>query len=243
MTTRGSIFTCRQGVNFRLPLTMGDRTSTAPCTPLRSPGSSAMKIPATTKQDAAQGRDPPRRSQESEANPCPPFYPPHSSRHTAREHGGRARRGLTNIGTSNGLLRQYFPPGPTSTPGLPAARSSAVKATKMHLRPGIGMMNQPRGGPGVPAATTDLQRLPQRVSDHAGLLGGGPPAQDPTGEHVNDERDVDKSGQRPHIGEVGHPQLVDSGGRMPAASDQSGCPGAVRSVSVVTVRCFLGPCR
>jgi transposase len=28
-------------------------TSTAPCTPLRSPGSAAMKIPATTKQDAA----------------------------------------------------------------------------------------------------------------------------------------------------------------------------------------------
>jgi hypothetical protein len=28
-------------------------TSTAPCTPLRSPGSAAMKIPATKKQDAA----------------------------------------------------------------------------------------------------------------------------------------------------------------------------------------------
>jgi transposase len=52
-----------------------------------------VKIPATTKQDAAPKANPPRRSPESEAHSCPPFLPPHSSRHPPREHGGHARQG------------------------------------------------------------------------------------------------------------------------------------------------------
>jgi hypothetical protein len=45
----------------------------------------------------------------------------------------------------------------------------------------------------VPPA--DLHGLAEGVADHAGVLGGGhAPAEDAAGEHVDDERDVDKSG-------------------------------------------------
>src|SRR5215217_5068054 len=87
------------------------------------------------------------------------------------------------------------------------------------------MMDQTGGRPVVFVAAADLQRLPQRVSDHAGVFGGGdPPAQDRSGEHVDNECDVDETGQRPHIGEVGHPQLVDPSGSMPATLDQVRVP-------------------
>ena len=62
------------------------------------------------------------------------------------------------------------------------------------------MMDQPCGDPLVLAAAADLQRLPQGVGDHFGVLGGGDsPAEDAAGEHVDDEPDVDEPGQRPHI--------------------------------------------
>jgi hypothetical protein len=83
-------------------------------------------------------------------------------------------------------------------PAIPAARSSAVKARETYCDPASEMMNQPRVGTGVLVAATDLQGLPQRAGDHAGVLGDGyPPAQDPAGEHLDDERDVDEAGQRP----------------------------------------------
>jgi hypothetical protein len=58
-------------------------------------------------------------------------------------------------------------------------------------------MDQPRGDPGVLGAAGDLQRLSQGVGDHPGVFGGGdPPAQNPAGEDVDDERDIDEPGQR-----------------------------------------------
>ena len=51
-----------------------------------------------------------------------------------------------------------------------------------------------------------------------------PPAQDQAGVHVDDERDVTEPGQGPHIGEVGHPQLIGAGRGMPAALDQIRMP-------------------
>jgi hypothetical protein len=87
------------------------------------------------------------------------------------------------------------------------------------------MMDQTGGHPVVFAAAADLQRLPEGVGDHVGVLGrGDPPAQDPAGEHVDNERDVAETGQRPHVGEVGHPQLVDAGRGRPATLDQVRMP-------------------
>jgi hypothetical protein len=57
-------------------------------------------------------------------------------------------------------------------------------------------MDQTGGHPVMFAAAADLQRLPEGVGDQAGVLGGGnPPAQDPAGEHVDDERDTDEPSQ------------------------------------------------
>lgn len=52
-----------------------------------------------------------------------------------------------------------------------------------------------------------------------------PPAQDAAGEDVDDEGDIDEPGQRPYVGEVGHPQLVQAGGGGPVPLDQIRVPG------------------
>jgi hypothetical protein len=87
------------------------------------------------------------------------------------------------------------------------------------------MMDQTSGHPVVFAAAADLQRLPEGVDDHVGVLGrGDPPAQDPAGKHLDNERDVAETSQRPQVGEVGHPQLIDAGRGRPATLDQVRMP-------------------
>jgi hypothetical protein len=63
------------------------------------------------------------------------------------------------------------------------------------------------------------------VGDQAGVLAGGDsPAQDPAGEHVDDERDIDEPGQGPYIREVRNPQLVGPSRRLPGPFHQVGVP-------------------
>jgi hypothetical protein len=60
-------------------------------------------------------------------------------------------------------------------------------------------MHEPGGSPLGVGAVSGIKGLPEGVEDQRGLLAGGdPPAQDPPGEHVDDERDVAEPGQRPH---------------------------------------------
>ena len=59
-------------------------------------------------QTHCAGQDPSRHPTLSQASPRPPALPTNPSRHTATAD---PRRGLTNIGTSNGLLRQYLAKG------------------------------------------------------------------------------------------------------------------------------------
>ena len=55
----------------------------------------------------------------------------------------------------------------------------------------------------------DPQRHLQAVQHQGGGHGGGdPPAQDPAGEHVEDQRCIHHSGPGRHISEIGHPQPV-----------------------------------
>ena len=81
-----------------------------------------------------------------------------------------------------------------------------------------------------------MKRLLQRVEDKARRSGAaGPPAHDPSGIDVDDERDINKAAPGGDIGEIGHPELgagarsrapaaptPDSSGLMPATID----PGA-----------------
>jgi hypothetical protein len=70
-------------------------------------------------------------------------------------------------------------------------------------------MGQFAGLDGLTLAVAVPQRDPQRGEDQVGAsVGGGLPADDPLGEHVDDERDVDEPGPAPDIGEVGDPAGV-----------------------------------
>ena len=51
-------------------------------------------------------QDPPRHQTLTQTHPRPPTLPPNPSRDSPTN---TFPRGLTNIGESNGLLRQYFP--------------------------------------------------------------------------------------------------------------------------------------
>ena len=71
-------------------------------------------------------------------------------------------------------------------PANPGGEQFGGEGDRDVLRPGVGMMDQTSGHPVVFTAAADLQRLPEGVGDHAGVLGrGDPPAQDPAGEHVD----------------------------------------------------------
>ena len=65
-------------------------------------------------------------------------------------------------------------------------------------------------GVAVPVAVP--QRDPQRGQHQVGaLVGGGVPGDDPLGEHVDDEGDVDEPGPGPAVGEVGDPTRLGAG--------------------------------
>jgi hypothetical protein len=100
-----------------------------------------------------------------------------------------------------------------------------VNATDVYWLPRVRVRVQPGC---VKTGFADLsggQGLVQGVGHQRGVLGGGdPPAQDPSREHVDDERDVHEPGQGPHVGEVGHPQPVRRGRGVPAALDQVRVP-------------------
>src|SRR6476620_11034363 len=77
------------------------------------------------------------------------------------------------------------------------------------LAAGVAVVQQLAGLDRATLAVTVPQRDPQR--DHhqvGGPVGGGVPAHDPLGEHVEDEGDVAKSGPGSAVGEVGHPTNV-----------------------------------
>jgi len=92
-----------------------------------------------------------------------------------------------------------------------------VKAKEVGvLAAGVGVVHQagqvehaalPAGPDGV------LERVEHEFGGHAG---GGAPAHDHPGEHVDDEGDVDRAGPGRDIGEIGDPQLVRRGrGEVP----------------------------
>jgi hypothetical protein len=62
-----------------------------------------------------------------------------------------------------------------------------------------------------------MKRLLQRVEDKARRSGtAGPPAHDPSGVDVDDERDINEAAPGGDIGEIGHPELVRPvGGELP----------------------------
>lgn len=77
------------------------------------------------------------------------------------------------------------------------------------LAAGVGVMHQPaQVGNTGPAALPDgpLKRVEDQRRAHAGR---GPPAQDPAGVGVDDERHVDRAGPGRYIGEIGDPQPVE----------------------------------
>ena len=81
-----------------------------------------------------------------------------------------------------------------------------------------------------------MQRLLQRVEHEAGVGRAlTPPADDPPGEGVDDEGDVDEAGPGRDIGEVGHPQRVRPR-RLELPVDPSSGHGAALSLIVVRTR-------
>ena len=75
-------------------------------------------------------------------------------------------------------------------------------------------------------ASSGEQGLLEGGQDQGGGLGRRhPPAQDPPRVHVGHEADIDEPGQRPYVGEVGHPPLVGSGRGVPVPFDQVGMAG------------------
>jgi len=86
-------------------------------------------------------------------------------------------------------------------------------------------MDQPLAGPTAVAAMPGVQGLAEGVDDQLGAhRAADPPSQDPPRVDVDNEGDVDEPRQCPHIAEVGHPQLVDGLGHVPAAADQVWVP-------------------
>ena len=68
------------------------------------------------------------------------------------------------------------------------------------LRSAAAMMDQAVGRP------AGMQGLLQRVENEAGRLrAADPPADDPSGEDVDHESDVDHAGPGAHVGQVGDP--------------------------------------
>ena len=142
----------------------------------------------------------------------------------------------TNENT-NGLLRQYFPKGtdlsahsaeeiaavaaalnarPRKTLGwktpaealdewLPQVNKSVLRRPfEPALDTAIGVMDQ-----AAVERPAGMKRLLQRVEDKARRSGAaGPPAHDPSGIDVDDERDINKAAPGGDIGEIGHPELV-----------------------------------
>ena len=70
--------------------------------------------------------------------------------------------------------------------------------------------------------------------EFGGHGGGGSPADDPAGEDVDDEGDVDGAGPGRDVGEVGDPQLV-RGGRGEVTIDQIGSPGIALEMSPIAL--------
>jgi hypothetical protein len=76
-----------------------------------------------------------------------------------------------------------------------------------------------------------VERLLQRVEDEAGLGGAGdPPADDPAGEGVDDEGDVDEALPRRDIGEI---LSANSGRRRESGEARYACLGPRQAVQPV----------
>lgn len=79
------------------------------------------------------------------------------------------------------------------------------------IRCSIGVMDQPVQV-GAAAPLPGPQGLLQGIEDQAGPHGNGsPPAQDPPGVSVDDERDIDHAGPGRDVGVVGNPEPVRRG--------------------------------
>src|SRR5882757_9997056 len=73
-----------------------------------------------------------------------------------------------------------------------------------------------------------MDRVLEGVKDQFGVhTGGCPPADDHSGEHIEDEGHVDHPGPGRHVGEVGNPQLIRRGRGEVSVNKigSSGCPG------------------
>ena len=84
-------------------------TSTEHCTPSPSPGCAATPSPATTRPNAPPRARPTATSADPSSAPSPAASTDESRPPPAPTEQPSGR--LTNIGASNGLLRQYFPKG------------------------------------------------------------------------------------------------------------------------------------
>ena len=116
---------------------------------------------------------------------------------------------------------------------MPASASRSPKRSERVLRSAVVVMDQP-GQVGVAFAPPGPDGLLERVQDDAGgHRGGGPPAEDPAGVGVDDERDVDPARPGRDIGQVGHPQPVRRRRGEVAAPTRSAGRSAAGSAIVV----------
>ena len=77
------------------------------------------------------------------------------------------------------------------------------------LRPGVAVTDQFTVGHRMTLPVAIPQRHPQWRLDQVDVLGGGTvPRHDSLREHVTDERGVDETCPRPHVGEISHPHTV-----------------------------------
>src|SRR4051794_28514668 len=93
------------------------------------------------------------------------------------------------------------------------------------LRAGVGMMHQAGRGECRIVPTSGGQRLFHGAGHQRGLLAAHhPPPENATGVHIGDEGDVHEAGQRPDIGEIGHPPHVRLRRLAPATLEQVRVP-------------------
>ena len=97
---------------------------------------------------------------------------------------------------------------------MPSRARCSVNRIEVYWTAGVGVVDQLPGSDGWPSRSRSPQRHPQRRQHQLGaLVGRGVPGDDPLGEDVDDERDVDEPGPGPHVGEVGDPDPVRVPGR------------------------------
>lgn len=84
----------------------------------------------------------------------------------------------------------------------------------------VGVVHDPFRGECRVVTAPGEQRLVECGKDQVNGLGGThPPAENPAGEQVGYETDVNEPSQCPHVSKIGYPPLVRPGRGVPLASD------------------------